>query len=157
MKGEGSVPVTDDQVAALRALLAGDLERHKLLYAQLGLDQALAGYTALVTGAFSEAVERRFGANYRPADVITFVGDVRSRSDRIAESLDPSAAERIIRAVFGDGSVKDLRDVTVVSAQMVLLGALITDEQLDDAGLDAFLTDARTLADRLMTGPLPTT
>ncbi len=151
------MPVTDDQVAALRALLAGDLERHRLLYARLGSDQALAGYTALVTGAFSEAVERRFGANYRPADVITFVGDVRTRSDRIAESLDPAAAERVIRAVFGDGSVRDLRDVTVVSAQIVLLGALIADERLDDAGLDAFLADARNLADRLMTGTLPAT
>jgi hypothetical protein len=150
------VPVTDDQVAVLRALLAGDLERHKLLYAQLGRDQALAGYTALVTGAFSEAVERRFGANYRPADVITFVGDVRTRSDQIAESLDPSAAERVIRAVFGDGSVRDLRDATVVSAQIVLLGALIADERLNAAGLDAFLADARKLADRLMAGRLPT-
>jgi hypothetical protein len=146
------VPVTDDQVAALRALLVGDLEGHKLLYARLGHGQALAGYTALVTGAFSEAVERRFGANYRPADVITFVGDVRTRSAEVAETLDPAAAERVIRAVFGDGSVRDLRDATVAGAQIVLLGALIADAKLDDSGLDAFLAAARTLADRLMTG-----
>lgn len=61
----------------------------------------------------------------------------------------------MIRAVFGDGSVRDLRDATVVSAQIVLLGALIADERLNAAGLDTFLADARKLADRLMAGALP--
>jgi hypothetical protein len=82
--------------------------------------------------------------------VITFVGDVRSRSERLARELDPQVAERIIRAVLGEGSISDLSDATVAGTQIVLLAALIADEQLDDAGLDTFLGSARKLADQLM-------
>jgi hypothetical protein len=34
--------------------------------------------------------------------------------------------------------------------QIVLLAALVADEHLDDAGLDAFLASSRELADQLM-------
>lgn len=121
-------------------------------YASSRLVAALArsGYTALVAGAFCEAAERRFGTDFQLADVITFVGDVRARSERLARELDPDVAERVIRAALGDGSVRDLSDAALGGAQLVLLAGLIADEQLDDAGLDAFLVDARKLADQLM-------
>ena len=144
------MPVNDDQVAVLHALLTDDVERHKVLYSQLDRAEARTGYTALVAGAFCEAVERRFPQGHQPADVITFVGDVRSRSERLARELDPQVAERIIRAVLGEGSISDLSDATVAGTQIVLLAALIADEQLDDAGLDTFLGSARKLADQLM-------
>jgi hypothetical protein len=144
------MPVTDAQVETLRALLSDDTDRYEQLFGQLDRSQARSGYTALVTGAFCEAVERRFGKNYQPADVIAFVGQVRARSERIAKGLDPDVAERVIRVVYGDGSLADLSDSAVVSAQLVLLGGLIADEQLDDAELDTFLAGARKLADQLM-------
>ena len=79
-----------------------------------------------------------------------FVADVRSRSDRLASDIDPLIAERVIRAVFGSGSIGDLSDAAVAGAQIVLLGALAADEHFDDAGLDAFLASSRKLADQLM-------
>jgi hypothetical protein len=144
------MPVTDAQVAALRALLSDDMDRYKLLSGQLDRAQARSGYTALITGAFCEAVERRFGENVQAAEVITFVGQVRASSERVARDLDPDIAERVIRVVYGDGSVRDLDDAVVIGAQILLLGGLIADEQLDEAELDAFLAAARKLADQIM-------
>jgi len=143
------MPVTDEQVAAQRALLRDDMDQHKVLYAQLDREMVRTGYSALVTGAFCQAVERRFARDDR-AEVIRFVGDVRSRSEALAKELDPQVAERVIRVVLGDGSIADVDDVTAVGTQLVLLTAIVADEQLDEAALDAFLASARKLADQLM-------
>jgi hypothetical protein len=144
------MPVTDDQVAALRALLVDDLDRHRQLFGQLDRAEARKGYPALVTAAFGEAVERRFGQRYQPAEIVTFVADVRTRSDRLAAELDPDAAERVINAVLGHASIRDLDREAVTRAKLVLLAALVADARLDDAGLDELLAAARKLADQLM-------
>lgn len=144
------MPVTDDQVAALRALLVDDLDRHRQLLGQLDRAEARRGYPALVTAAFGEAVERRFGQRYQPADVVAFVADVRARSDRLAAELDPDAAERVISAVLGHASTRDLDREAVTRAKLVLLAALVADARLDDAALDELLAAARKLADQLL-------
>jgi hypothetical protein len=142
------MPVTAEQTAALRALLVDDMDTHHAVYARLGA--AKAGYIALVTAAFCEAAERRFGSRHDAAEVAAFVTDVRSRSDRLAGEVDPLVAERIISAVFGHGSLGDLSDAAVAGAQIVLLAALVADEHYDGTGLDAFLASSRRLADQLM-------
>ncbi|GAA4983517.1 hypothetical protein [Actinopolymorpha pittospori] len=81
--------VTAEQVAALRALLAGDLEEHVRLRDQLDREAAATGYTALLAAAFFEAVDRRFGQDGASADMAAFVSDVRSRTTAAAESIDP--------------------------------------------------------------------
>lgn len=144
------MPVTDDQVATLRAYLEGDFESHKRLHGQLDPVAARTGYTALIAAAFFEAVDRRFAKNGADADVVEFVGSVRSRSERLANELDPGIAERLIRHSLGEGSISDVDDDTVVRTQIVLLAGLIADEQLDNAGLDEFMATARMLGDRLM-------
>jgi hypothetical protein len=144
------MPVTDDQVAALRALLSDDMDRHRQLFGALDRAAAKKGYTALVTAAFIEAVERRFGAGYQATDIVTFVADVRARSDRLARELDPDVAERVIRVVLEDAPVEDLPRNAVTGAQLLVLVGLIADARLDDAGLDEFLAAARKLADQLM-------
>ena len=54
-----TMPVNDDQVAVLHALLTNDVERHKVLYSQLDRAEARTGYTALVAGAFSDRAAGR--------------------------------------------------------------------------------------------------
>lgn len=142
------MPVTDKQVATLRAQLAGDSATHQRLLSELDREADRRGYTFLVSAGFFEAVDRRFAGKSTLSDVIEFVADVRATSGRVAEDIDPSAAERLILHSLGeDVSIADLDDKTKLGTQIVLLGALITHEQLDDAGLDAFLAEARKTAD----------
>ena len=55
------MPVADDQVATLRVLRSDDMDRYRQLFDGLDRAEARKSYTALVTAAFIEAVERRRG------------------------------------------------------------------------------------------------
>lgn len=140
------MPVTDDQVAVLRAYLADDMDEHRQLYARLDRETARVGYVALVTAAFITALSQRFGPG-STAEVIQFVADLRSRSGALAESIDPSAAEHLIQAVLNDEDT-DLGSQDLGGLMIVLLAGLIADRQLSAGELDDFLAGARKLADR---------
>lgn len=142
--------VTDDQVAALRALLTDDMPQYRRLFDGLDRTAAKRGYMALVTAAFADAVERRFGQAYQLGDIIGFVADVRARSDRLAGEVDPDVAERTILTVLGKGSVQGLDRGAVTVAKVVLLAGVVADEHLDGDKLDVFLASARKLADQLI-------
>jgi hypothetical protein len=142
--------VTDEQVATLRAQLAGNSDEYKRRWEQLDKGSAKVGYTALVAAGFFEAVDRRFAKNSVIAgrsDVVGYVGDVRARSERVANELDPHAAERLMLHALGEGSIADLDDETVAGTQMLIRAALVTDEELDDAELDAFMAEVREVAE----------
>jgi hypothetical protein len=142
--------VTDLQVATLRAQLAGDLEEHKRLLAQFDEKSDGRPYATLTSAAFVEAVDRKFSSDVTADDIIEFVGDVRSRSERVQASLDPRVAERVLLAAVTDADISDLDPREVRRSQRILLNALVVDEDLDDARLDEFMTTARGLADRLL-------
>jgi hypothetical protein len=138
--------VTAEQVATLRAHLAGDFEEYRRLWADLARSSARTGYITLISAAFFQAVQRRFAGKSGDAEIIEFVGNVRARFDESGDEVDPHTAEVLIRAVLGDDSGEELDDDTVISTQITVLTALILDEDLDDAGLDRFLADAQKLA-----------
>jgi hypothetical protein len=142
--------VTDLQVATLRAQLAGDLEEHRRLLTRFDEKSDGRPYVTLTNAAFFEAADRRFGSSTTADDIIQFVADVRARSERIRDSLDPRVAERVLLAAVTDADISDLDPREVRSTQRILLNALIVDENLDAADLDAFLATARGLADRLL-------
>lgn len=142
------MPVTNDQVATLRSYLSGDFSDYEQRRGQIDQTPDRAGYMALVSAAFCEAVERRFTRQDPPERVIEFVADVRAQFDRDGNQIDPRAAERMIRAVYTDEPIADLDSATKGRTQIILLAALINSEQLDAAGLDAFLADASKLADQ---------
>jgi len=142
------MPVTDDEVAVLRAQLAGDQAHYLKLYGRLDRSAATrTTYSLLITAAFMEAVERRFVGNGTAADVISYVADVRSRSDDAAEALNARTAERLIRDVLTDEDTEDIDGKTRGQVYIIVLSALVSDERFDDAGLDAFLAAARERAD----------
>lgn len=144
------MPVTDNEVAALRALLKGDVERHNELFAEFDSDQDPVGYMALLTAAFGEAVQRRFGENHAPWDITEFVAETRAWAENPATRIDPDAGERVIGAVLGEATTQGLDEGARFDAQFQLLIALVAAERLDDAGLDAFMADARELADQMI-------
>lgn len=142
--------VTDLQVATLRAQLAGDLEEHRRLLAQFDAKWDGRAYVTLTNAAFVEAADRKFNSDTTGDDIIEFIADVRSRSERVRSALDPGVAERVLLAAVGDSDVSDLDPAEVRRSQSILLNALIVDENLDGAGLGEFVATARGLADRLL-------
>jgi hypothetical protein len=142
--------VTNEQVAALRALLTGDAAENRRLVAEVRRDGTGAGYSALVNAAFFEAVDRRFGKASTPASIIEYVSDVRSRSDEIAEKVDPGAGERLIRKVLVDEPTDDIDSRTSATVKLFVLAALVADEDFGSAELDQFLSKFRKMADYLL-------
>jgi hypothetical protein len=140
--------VTDAQAATLRAYLAGDQARYAELHAQLDRRADARAYTALIIAAFFTAVDQRFAKNGTAADVTGFVTDLRTRSDRLAQDIDPQATERVIRAALTDEDISDLNDEDKGRIYTAVLAALIADAHLDDTDLEALLTEARITANR---------
>jgi hypothetical protein len=144
------MPVTDHQVATLHAQLAGNLAEYERLLAGLDSKADGRGYSALLTAAFHNAVDQRFTRDSTLDEVTEFVADVRARSDRLRDALDPRIAERVIVAAVGGDYVRDLDPAESSKMKMVLLTALIGDQHLDDAELDEFIARARAFADELL-------
>jgi hypothetical protein len=141
------MPVTNQQAAVLRAMLSGDIAEHRRLREQLDPRADQRPYAVLVSNAFIEAADRRFGSAATSEDVIAFVADVRAWADSVREGLDPAVAERVLLAAVGVGDVRGLDARTVRTGQAVLLTAMITDAGLEQAELDEFMTRVRAQAD----------
>jgi hypothetical protein len=141
--------ISTEQVTALRALLTKNFDEHHQVIAQIKQTGGLTGYYELVTAAFFEAVDRRFGAQYTLPDIVKYVAEVRTRLRDPDRGIDPNVAERLIRKALGEGTTRGIDKDTLLRTESVLLAMLVMDEQFDDATLDAFLAEARALADRL--------
>ena len=144
------MPVTDQQAAALRAQLAGDVAGHKRLLADLRGAADGRGYSGLLTAAFYTAVDSRFTRESTLDEVTGFVADVRARSERVRDALDPQIAERVVVSAFTSDDLDNLDAEELTRTKMLLLAAIISDQHLDDAGLDEFIAKARALADELL-------
>jgi hypothetical protein len=144
------MPVSDKQAATLRAQLAGNLEQHKRLLDDLDNHDDGRAYVTLTNAAFFEAVGRRFGAGGTPDDVIAFVAEVRTRSERVGNALDPHISERMLLAAIDGAGTAGLDPKEARSSQRILLAAMVADEQFDDADLDKFIARARGMAHKLL-------
>jgi hypothetical protein len=142
------MPVTDDEVAALRAHLQGNQALQQELYERITTPAAKTRYTTLLAAAFMEAVNRRFSGRDSAGEVIEYVADVRARAPEVGEKIDPGRAERLIRRILADDV-----DVSDIDARMrgrifiIFLVALVSDAEYDDGQLEAFLAEARKAAD----------
>jgi hypothetical protein len=140
------VPVTEEQVTALRAFLACDPSYERLARELFGSGR-LQGFGELVYAAFVIAARRRFAPTWTSAQIVRFTAQARTGLRTHGVDLDPGATEILIRQALGDRVTSDHDDDTHAQVILFVLGELNCDERLDDAGLDAFLTEARTLAD----------
>lgn len=141
------MPITDEQVATLHAQLAGRTEEHERRLDQLETEEAQAGYIALVTAAFFEAVDRRFITNDKVADraeVIEFIAYQRSAYPIAAEQFDPTVAEQAVLHALGKGSIsEDVDGETLLGVKILVLAALTAEADYSEAELDGFLAKAR--------------
>jgi hypothetical protein len=128
-------------------VLAGRFDEHERLLDALDPVAAQEGYNAIASAAFTLAVDARFPEGTAKADIIEFVGDVRSRAESAAR-IDPRVAERVMLAITSDEEIDDIDPRVGYQARLVLLFALIADASLDEAELDKFMGQARRLADK---------
>ncbi|TDC73243.1 hypothetical protein [Actinomadura sp. 7K507] len=145
--------VTDEQVATLRAQLEGNIAEHRRLLNDLDPGEANVGYSALIAAAFIEAAERRFIKDGKTGDkfeVIDFVAQTRENDDESPNVINPQIAEGMLLSLLGKGSMVDADEETKLGHQIVLLAALVSEEQFTSTELDAFLLNARSLADELL-------
>ena len=147
------MPVTDDQEATLHAQLAGRFEEHKRLLDGLDPVAARTGYNALVTAAFALAADRRFPDGTTEADVITWVGDIRSRTEGAAAAINPRLAERLILAFLAVEEPADIDPRTKFQTRLLLLAGLIAEADPDPDSLARFMAQARRLADKWLRRP----
>jgi hypothetical protein len=141
--------VADDHVAALRAMIVGDFDQFAWHRQRVEQANGLADLNVILAAAFTRAVRRKFKDPFAMADVIQFVASERVRVDDRESDFDPLVAERLVLAALGYGSPEGLDEDAAGFAQAALLVALIPDENLDDAGLNDFLAEARKLADSI--------
>jgi hypothetical protein len=93
---------------------------------------------------FFLAVERRFARDADVSDIIRFVADIRSRTG--ASSVDPVAAETLIRAVLDLNVPVNVEEELAGTIQLMVAHQILADEDLSDDDLDGFLRDAVRLA-----------
>jgi hypothetical protein len=152
---EGRLPVTvvtAEYVAALQASLTGDQETFSRLSAELqardGGEHSGDVYSALTGMALFIAARRRFPDGYTSADVVRFVGQVRARLADSANDIDPRIAERALLGALGDAAAAENLDKAATAVAVpALLFVLLEEEDISGDRLDAFLSEARPLAD----------
>lgn len=142
------MPVTDLQVACLKALLTHDYEEHERLIGQLGDQGMRNGYFPLLTSAFLDGATQRFRGQKR-SDIVRWVAEKRAqRPDK--EQLDPNVAELLLLWAFGKASLDEVDAMTSDGHQTLLLGLLVEEREFDDAQLNAFLQAAREDTDKAL-------
>ncbi|NDU75075.1 hypothetical protein GWI34_20950 [Actinomadura sp. DSM 109109] len=147
------MPITDEQVAVLRAQLIGDREEHLRLLDQLESEEANVFYTALVGAAFIEAAQHHFIQNGKVASthqIIDFVAQVRERSDEFSHLINPELAESMLLELLGKGTMIDADADTKFGHQIVMLSAMVGERKFTPLELDTFLQSARSLAEELL-------
>lgn len=129
-------------VATLKALLTKDFETFQTLSASRGQKEN-AAFAVVLGSAFMTAVERHFGENPSPGDVINFVADARVRYPVTGEKVPVQDAEAVIRAVVGEDHLMNTMDGKAVgAAQTAMLFALAQEDYSSAAEVDALLSDA---------------
>lgn len=144
------MPVTDEQVAWLRAYLAGHPEEAQSLRARATAPDGAAGLGALVHAAFVIAARRKFGRSWTRAEVTQFVAQVRRLLTERPEALDPGVAGYELRRALGDKPAGHPDAHSSGRVQFILLNALVQSLDLKDADVAAVINQAREVAGTLL-------
>lgn len=140
--------VTDEQVAALRAAMTGDYETfgHFVGKSVDGRDPAFA---VLMTQVFVIAAQGRFPASSSTAELIRFVGQLRSRDEGKHADVVASAAEQMLLcAIHGETASQEFGEEVRGYTQFALIMELVADLRLDDGQVDELLDMARQESDQ---------
>ncbi len=115
--------VSDNDLAALRAALDGDVDAFDRLHTEhRGVVDN--GFTALMATAFVRATRQQFGHDWSVSDVIRFVGEVRTRFS--GGDLSPTTAEEMILTALRNTPMRTGSDDGALGdVQITLLAVLV--------------------------------
>ena len=143
--------VTDEIEATVRAYLQGNTADFKERVASLGQERnVLAAYKAMIIAAFLRAVPQMFGKDSPRDEIIDYVAGIRSRADSLVDTIDPTAAERMITSVFTGESTRDIDSNMKVNIQLLFATAIVNDKGMDGQLFEDFVASVRKLADELL-------
>lgn len=129
----------------IRLMVKGDAETYRERCATL--DQAgWDGFGLVVSAAFYNAVQGRFGPSSNTNDVIHFVAAARQNIGHTSFDIDPRAAETLIQAARSGNTeeMEKLPTETVVETELLLIWNLL--DGITDENLESFLSSAEALA-----------
>ncbi|MFY1635288.1 hypothetical protein ACN27F_18775 [Solwaraspora sp. WMMB335] len=133
----------------IRAMARGDWGTADRLLAEVG-DKGLREGPQTNTAAFFVAVQRRFGETPDLQQIATFVATTRQRYAD-GHQLPALAMEGMIRAVLGEADLlDDIAPDVAFSAQIVILGTLLQDQEWTEAELEEFVREVEQTAAQYM-------
>lgn len=134
------MPADDKPTAALRALLTGELDRHKEIIRTLDNAETHA-YLDLVAASFVGIADMTFGTERDAAAAVAeWVGKARSESRFPAEAFNPVISEQVILVALGKDEGDDLSARQLQDGQLLLLPALVHDQDLAADDIEDFLS-----------------
>jgi hypothetical protein len=137
---------TREQVAVLRAIAEGDLDRHTQLRDDFQAADQLEGYQAVLAAAFRVAVGRRLPGRYRHEDVVNLIAEARIAIDPTSLALDPADAELIVRSILDDTvDLGDVSDSVYPRVYRLVCSYLAARQELGDP--DTFMTEVGEVLD----------
>jgi hypothetical protein len=138
--------VSDTQAAALRASMMLNAHEARELRARLTEGGELGGFSELVYMAFVLAMRRRFAPTWTRAEIVRYLGSIRTTGSSGGD-IDPLAAETLIRRALGDDVPLAGDTEQQAAAQAILLLCVIADLELNASDVDLLVSEARKLAD----------
>jgi hypothetical protein len=136
-----TTPAIDSSVSTLRALLSDDMDGFRRLHGQLKGDDRRT-FAAVLTIAFNEEANNRFGNDHDTSDIIEFVADARATHVGTG-TVSAEDGERVIRAALGEDELIDAMDAYAYgAAQTAMLVALVRDRDASPQDIDALLQTA---------------
>lgn len=135
------MPVTDQAVAAVRRLLTEDPAEGQRIFREMDNDDDRAGFLLLLTMAFHDAAQRRFGGGTR-TDIERWLADLAERA-KPESDFDFEVAERLLLWVFNRATRDEIEPQADLVCETVLLVAIYQELNLNAEETEAFLRAAR--------------
>jgi hypothetical protein len=141
------VTVKPEFVDYVRTMVRGDHATNDRIEATLD-EQGWDGFPRFMSALFFLAVDRRFGAGTRPAEIIKFVADLRADVSDGGPEIDAAAAEALIGSAIDPAVDYQIPQQMIGTIQAAAVFKVLTEDAATDDELDAFLVEAVRLASR---------
>lgn len=132
-------------VEFLRTFVRDEADANDRLEKELD-EEGWGNYALVLNAAFFLAVDRYFDGRRDDAAIIQFVAGMRSQLDVGGSSIDPTAAEALIKSVFDPDTPLRIEPGMMGQIQTHALHKALNDKPISDDDLANLLNEAATIA-----------